>query len=199
MVTGDQALQLVYLIGVLVLVGSALAARRTGLGSMAKMALAWLAIFAVGFILFSYRGEMSGIVGRLTAEVDPARGLAADGELRLRARQDGHFWVRAEVNGETVTFLVDSGASVIGLSAGTARSIGLDVDGLRYDAVVQTANGPMQVARVRLDEVKVGPIIRRDLTAFVAPAIGDTNVLGMNFLSSLSSWRVEDGWLILRP
>ena len=196
---GDQALQMVYLLGFLLLVSSALAARRTSFGNMAKMALAWVAIFAVGFVVFSYRGEITQIFSRITAEADPARGLEADGELRLRARQDGHFWVRSEVNGRSVTFLVDSGASVIGLSQGTARAIGFDVDKLRYDGVVQTANGPIPVARVRLDELKVGPIIRRDLTAFIAPAMGDTNVLGMNFLSSLSGWRVEDSWLVLRP
>ena len=109
------------------------------------------------------------------------------------------MWARAEVNGKPVTFLVDSGASVIGLSTDTARGIGIDVDKLRYDGVVQTANGSMPVARVRLDRVQVGPIVRDNLTAFVAPGIGDTNVLGMNFLNSLSAWRVEDGWLILKP
>lgn len=199
MVSSDQALQMVYLLGFLVLVGSALVAGRASLGSMAKMALVWLVIFVIGFVIFSYRSELTGIFSRLGAEANPAGGLISDGELRLRPRQDGHFWVRVEVNGKPVTFLVDSGASAIGLSTDAARTIGMDIDALRYDGVVQTANGAMRVAPIRLDRIEVGPIVRRDLAGFVAPGIGDTNVLGMNFLNSLSSWRVEDGWLILKP
>jgi len=198
-VSGDDNLSAVYLVGALVLVASGLAVRRTSWGTTAKMAAAWVAIFAIGFAIFAYRDETGRIFSRLKAEADPASGIVDGGEMRLRAREDGHFWVRAAINGTSAEFLIDSGASTIGLSTATARAAGIDVGGFGSGGVVNTANGPVRVARVRLDRIEVGPIVRRDLAAVVAPEFGDTNVIGMNFLSSLSGWRVEDGWLILRP
>jgi aspartyl protease family protein len=197
--TSDDSLSAVYLVGALVLVASGLLVRRASWGTTAKMAAAWVAIFAIGFAIFAYRDETTRIFSRLKAEADPASGVVEGGELRLRAREDGHFWVRARINGASAEFLVDSGASTIGLSTATARAAGIDVTNLNYGGVVNTANGPVRVARVRLDQVDVGPIVRRDLAAVVAPEFGETNVIGMNFLSSLSGWRVEDGWLVLRP
>ena len=50
-----------------------------------------------------------------------------------------------------------------------------------------------------IGELRLGDITARDLAVVVSPAFGDTDVLGMNFLSRLKSWRVEDGVLVLVP
>jgi len=64
---------------------------------------------------------------------------------------------------------------------------------------VNTANGRLLVRAARADRLKLGPIDRAGLAVHVSDGFGDTNVLGMNFLSSLSYWGVEKRWLVLKP
>ena len=66
----------------------------------------------------------------------------------------------------------------------------------RRDQFVRTGNGIIRVATGRADELDVGEIERRDVGLQVADN-DDLNVLGMNFLSSLSRWGVEGRWLVL--
>lgn len=194
---GDRALQLVYAIGVLVLVGSAFAVRRVPLRQSLRMALAWLLIFAALFVVVALREDFRALGARLMEAVAGAPAEAPDGALVIRPRSDGHFWVSAEVNGHGARFLVDSGASVTTLSAATAQSAGLEPSGA-FGALVDTANGPMIVQRGRAASFRVGSIERNNLAVHISPR--DTvNVIGMNFLSTLSSWGVEDGALVLRP
>ena len=64
--------------------------------------------------------------------------------------------------------------------------------------MVQTANGIVVVQRGRADSIEVGPIERRDVAVHISDAFGDMNVIGMNFLSSLTSWSVEGRTLVLK-
>ena len=111
-------------------------------------------------------------------------------------RDDGHFWVSASVNGRQAPFLVDSGASMTTISPDLAAEAKVET-GMRV-AEVETANGDVQMPVATAARFEVGPISRTDFTLHVNSA-GDTNVLGMNFLSSLGSWRVEGNTLVLQP
>jgi aspartyl protease family protein len=194
----DQAVHVLYLIGVLVLVGSAFAVRRIPLGSAAKMFAAWVLIFAAAFVIFTFKDEFAALGDRLLLA---ARGgeveEAAPGETRVRLAPDGHFWVEAELNGETVRFLVDSGATTTSISSETARRVGIEPRA-GFPAMVKTANGTVPVERGRADTLRVGNIERRNVAVHISEAFGDMNVIGMNFLSSLKSWGVEGRILILR-
>jgi aspartyl protease family protein len=195
---GDQALSVIYLLGVLVLVASALMVRRIPLGQGLKMFAGWVLIFLAAFVAFTLKDDFMALGKRVLAE---GRGegqvVAAGKELRIRKSMDGHFWVNGELNGKSVRFLVDSGATVTSISTGTAALAGIEPGG--FPTIVQTANGVVQVRRARAKRLKVGTIERRDLAVHVAEAFGPTNVLGMNFLSSLSAWGVEGQWLVLKP
>lgn len=194
---GDQAVHLIYLLGVFVLVISALVVRRVPIAQGLKMFAGWVLIFAAAFILFTFKDEFLALGDRLLVE---ARGgvveQTADGEIRIRQSPDGHFWVTAEVNGEPIRFLVDSGATTTSLSRDSARRAGIETGGLR--AAVQTANGIVMVDRGRAERLQVGPIERTNVAVHVSDAFGNLNVIGMNFLSTLSAWGVEDRTLILR-
>jgi aspartyl protease family protein len=170
---------------------------RLSAGKAAKFGLAWIAIFGVIFALFSFRGEFGALGARLKSEVTGSAEPLVSGEtLRLRMRDDGHFWVDAKINGAPVRFLVDSGATTTTISASAAAQAGLE-PGMRGD-VVGTANGELFMPRVTAGLVEVGSIRRSDFTVNINPNDG-TSVLGMNFLSSLSSWGVQGNVLVLTP
>ncbi len=194
----DQAVHVLYLIGVLVLVASAFAVRRVKLGTAAKMFAGWVLIFAAAFIVFTFRDEFAALGDRLLLA---ARGgevvESAPGETRVRLAPDGHFWVEAELNGERVRFLIDSGATTTSISRDTAQRVGIEPRG-GFPAMVKTANGTVSVQRGRADSLRVGNIERRGVAVHISEAFGDMNVIGMNFLSSLRSWGVEGRTLILR-
>lgn len=185
----------IFLLVMLVFVASSLIGMRLPIGKAAKMALAWVAIFAVGFALFAFRDDFSAIGKRLRAEATGAP-IVDGGEVRIPQSEDGHYWVSAELNGEQTRFLVDSGASITTVSSKTARAAGLQ-PGLRV-AMVSTANGVVRMRRATAERFQLGPIERTDLSVNINER-DSANVLGMNFLSSLSSWGVEGNYLVLRP
>jgi aspartyl protease family protein len=120
-------------------------------------------------------------------------------EIKIRRRLDGHFTARAEVNGEPVTMIVDTGASTIVLKPEDAAKAGIDVKDLSYSVPVITANGRTQAARVRLKTVAIGPLDRRDVDALVAqPGALTESLLGMSFLSRLRSYEFSGDFLTLR-
>jgi aspartyl protease family protein len=120
-------------------------------------------------------------------------------ETRVRMARDGHFWIPAEVNGTPVRFLVDTGATLTAISAQTADRAAIEPSQLRQTVLLKTANGTTAAQMASLSELRVGNAVARNLDAVIAPGLGETNVLGMNFLSRLRSWRVEDQTLILVP
>lgn len=182
---------------VLVMAGST-ALRGQGLRRTLKMFAGWVLIFAVLLIVAAYREDAKRIFNRVAAEIDPARAVETGEELRIRSSVDGHFWIRAEVNGQPVRFLIDTGASDVVLSAQTAQRVGIDVEQLSFDRIAMTANGPVRSAIVRLGTLRIGSVVRDRLTASVTQGPLEVNLLGMSFLRTLSGWRVEGNVLILQ-
>ena len=189
----EEAPRALYLALMLMLVASSLVGMRLPLGKVVKMALAWVAIFGVAFILFAFRGDFGTLGQRLRAEATGAPIVSGE-EVRIPIAEDGHFWVEAAVNGEAVRFLVDSGASITTVSTETADRAGLEPD-MRV-ALVDTANGRVRMRATTADTIAVGPIVRTGLTMNINER-DSANVLGMNFLSSLAGWRVDGNYLVL--
>ena len=185
---------LTYLLIALVFVASSLIGMRMKIGQALKIMLAWVAIFAIGFIIFSYRSEFSSIGQRLRAEATGTP-IAEGGVVRIPISEDGHFWAWAKVNGRDVRFMVDSGASVTTVSRDIAEAVGISVGTERIE--MSTANGRAWAIRGRADSVEVGSI-RREQFPVVISENTDTNLLGMNFLASLDGWGVEGNYLVLR-
>lgn len=117
----------------------------------------------------------------------------------LKASQGGHYIVSADINGTSVTVLVDTGATQVALSYEDAADIGLRPGSLDYDVPVSTANGIAQAARVKIDQISIDGIEVEDVDGLVLPegALRGT-LLGMSFLSRLDSFKIEDGVLILK-
>ena len=187
--TGDRG-ALVTMVGfaLLVLMGLLPRLRSIGVSKSMKMTLSWVAIFGVLLLLVQQWPT-------LRAAIDPASPVVSASEMRVNARADGHFYVRARINGTSALFLVDTGASDVVLTRATAERVGLS--DLRFDGVASTANGMVRTASVRLDELDVGGIALRDFPASVNAGELDANLLGMRFLNALPGWKVEGETLIL--
>ncbi len=112
---------------------------------------------------------------------------------------DGHFWARVNFGGVSRRMLIDSGATVTALSQDTAVAAGLNVRDALFPMLLRTANGTVRAQTAAVDELRLGNVVARDVPVVVSPAFGNTDVLGMNFLSRLKSWRVEGKTLVLVP
>jgi aspartyl protease family protein len=198
MTDGDTS-RLIYALIVLVIVASGLFARRLPLGQTVKYVLAWVGIFAIGFVLFSFRGEAGRVWQRLSADFRPNDPQVQDGTVRITRGEDGHFHVNADVNGHEVRFLIDSGATTTAMTASAATSAGVETAVNDFPVMIDTANGSTEAKRARIKSFSVGPINRADFPVLVSDSFGDTNMLGMNFLDTLKGWRVEGETMILNP
>ena len=194
--TNDLMLGGVYILMAVMLVIGSLMHRREPAAKMITMALAWIAIFGAGFVLFTFRDNFGWVAQRLKAEA-VGTPVVEGRETRVPMAIDGHFWVEGRVNGQKVKFLVDSGATMTTIDRETAARAGVAVSP-RPDQFVRTGNGIIRVSSARADELEIGGITRRNVGLQVADN-DDLNVLGMNFLSSLQSWGVQGRWLVLVP
>ncbi|HEY0164030.1 MAG TPA: TIGR02281 family clan AA aspartic protease, partial [Sphingomicrobium sp.] len=190
----DDGPYLVWAVIAAVFVASSLIGMRMPVGKVVKMALAWVAIFAVGFLLFSFRSEFSSVGQRLRAEATGTP-IETGGVVRIPVGEDGHYWAWAKLNGKDVRFMVDSGASVTTVSRPTAIAAGMPIGAER--TMVSTANGRAWMVKGRADSLAVGSIRRTQFPVDINEG-DDTYLLGMNFLTSLSGWGVGGSYLVLR-
>ena len=178
---------------------SSLAARRLPLGYVAKAAFAWIAIFAALFAIFSFRFEFKAVWERVKADISGTAGQSVNGnEISIRRQDDGHYWLQLGVNGKPVRFMIDSGATTTAVNANTARETGIQVDSNGYPVFLNTANGSVAAQRGIIQSLKIGTHEIGQHNVVVSESFGDTNVLGMNFLDSMQSWKVEGNVMTLK-
>ncbi len=182
----------------------------------------WLAAVASIFFSIYYFEEIRGWAGRLGSELarssvqtpqDDALDatsprlehrfeLAAQTEedeyggtgrvVYLRADRNNQFYARAYINGRPIEVLVDTGASHVSLRYEDARRLGLYVDKRDFTHWARTANGRARIAPIRIDRIRLGDIVVRDVEGFVGePGKKFVSLLGMSFLRRLKSVRIE--------
>lgn len=198
---GDAQPYIAHHVILLVVLASALmAGRDTGAGMMLRHAAIWVAIGAVAVLGYSYRSDFKNMGNRIIGELRPDMALTTgDGDVAIRRSSDGHFRLTATVDGKSVRFLVDTGASLVALSPADARAIGFDTDRLQYGLRIQTANGTAWSASVSLAEISVGTIRARNVRAAVSQSGLSESLLGLAFLNRLSGYEVRGDTMILKP
>lgn len=116
-------------------------------------------------------------------------------EIVLERNRQGHYLFNGEINGQTVTFLVDTGATTTSIPAHLSTRLDLS-KGQRF--AVQTANGTSYAFATRLDSLKLGDMDFQNVRASLNPGLrGDEILLGMNVLKQLEIIQ-RDNLLILR-
>jgi aspartyl protease family protein len=203
----------IWIILVLLMVASSLMARRVPLARLMAWAMGWAVLFFGIYIIFSMiepqiatwqqsrrGGDIVAIkASGANANPQPIQNAPSGIGVTIPMQQDGHYWVDAVVNGQNVHFLIDSGASVTALSQGTADRLDLMPDPMDRTVTMQTANGDVTARRSTISVMQIGTIQASDLPVVVSASFGQVNVLGMNFLNKLKSWRVEGGRMVLEP
>ncbi len=164
-----------------------------------KTSTCWLGIVLVLISGYSYQYEISMVYKRILGNIIPS--LAQnnhDGTITLYVGQDGHFMANAKVNGATVQFLVDTGASFVLLTPADASRAGFDINRLTYSSAVQTANGTTSTALITISQIQIGNILIKNVLGGVSREGDlDTSLLGMSFLTKLSNYNVSHGMLTM--
>ncbi len=183
----------------LILPISALIARRVPLLRVVTMLATWAALIVLLLFVVAQRGRFDPYLARVASVLKLNDQQVVGDEVRIRMSEDGHFWARVKLAGIERRMLIDSGATITALSTGTAAAAGLEVKRPMFPLLVQTANGQISADAATVAELTIGNVVARDVPVVVSSAFGDTDVLGMNFLSRLKSWRVEGRTLVLTP
>jgi aspartyl protease family protein len=188
----DNLMRLVYLsvLGTAVVFWF-LAQNRQSLNKTLQQVMAWVFIF-VGVV------AVVGLWEDIRTTVAPAPQMTVTGEsIEVPRSADGHYYLPVQVNGEPITFLVDTGASQIVLSDKDARRAGIDPNQLNYFGRALTANGEVRTAPVRLDTLTVGPITDQNVSAWINEGELHQSLLGMDYLHRFSNIQFTDGRMIL--
>ncbi|MBO9412751.1 MULTISPECIES: TIGR02281 family clan AA aspartic protease [unclassified Ruegeria] len=189
---GDSFARLAYLS----LLGAAVVAwffsqNRQSLNKTLQQAMAWVFIF-IGVI------AVVGLWEDIRSTVGPSPQMTVTGEvIEVPRAYDGHYYLPVEVNGQSITFLVDTGASQIVLAQRDAERLGIDPDQLNYIGRAATANGEVRTAPVRLDTLTLGPVTDRNVSAWVNEGELFQSLLGMDYLHLFSNIQFADGRMIL--
>lgn len=162
------------------------------------LASAWLALaLAPGGIVDRFldrqRSEAAG-----AARAAALQAVPVPNESVFRRARDGHFYVEAQINGASVRFLVDTGATYVSLSPEDARAAGVRVFDSDYTLRTMTANGVSRVAPVTLRQVELDQLRLFDVRAVVMERPMPVSLLGMSFLSRLQGYETRNDELVLR-
>jgi aspartyl protease family protein len=154
-----------------------------------------------GVKLLSLQGELATVESggrRVALRMDTPVSIGGSGggnaggtRIVLPVSSGGHFMTQGAVNGRSVNFMLDTGATTVAMSAADAQRIGLDYS-KGQPIRVSTANGVAPGYRVQLDSVRVGDVEIHDVEAIVSQQPMPYVLLGNSFISRFSMRRDAD-------
>jgi aspartyl protease family protein len=185
---GDVFARVLYLVLLLVFIGGSLfTMNRETMNKSLQQAVIWALLIggvAAGYALWNDISQTQSA-------------NAATNEITLRREGDGHFYATLLINGETVDFVVDTGATDMVLTQDTAERVGFPAENLRFLGRAQTANGTVRTASVTLGTVRFEGIVDTGVSASVNEGDLFENLLGMSYLSRFSDITIRGDQLIL--
>jgi len=145
--------------------------------------------------------RVSGTSPPLRGTIAASQGLppSTHKTIVLNANNYGHFHAVAEINGQQVEFMTDTGATYVALSYETAQKLGLAPQNMRFSGRSTTANGVARVASTEIDAIRIGDITVKGVQAVVAePGRMTQNLLGMSFIKQLSGFELNGSTLTMK-
>ena len=197
--TDDFASLAVKIVFLVFLGGAVLMFFRENFMQAMQAAVFWVVVGLLLVVAYTYRFELKDVSERVLAELVPGRAASRGARTIEIARSARDFSLSTQVNGASVSMILDTGASSVVLTQEAAKAAGLPLEVLSYNVTVDTANGRTRAAAVTLDRIGVGGIVERSVPALIAqPGQLRTSLLGMSFLNRLESWEVRGDKLIMR-
>lgn len=185
--------RLIYLsVLVVAILGSVLISRRGAYGKMFRQAGVWLLIF-MGLVAIVASWQDIRQSGQTTSFQQ-----SQDGAIIIPKEIDGHFHLTVTINDRPIEFLVDTGASDIVLTRKDAARVGFDPNRLDYWGMANTANGTVRLATIRLETVRLGEFIDKNIRASVNKAPMEKSLLGMRYLSKFRAIEISNDQMILK-
>jgi aspartyl protease family protein len=141
--------------------------------------------------------EVGGARRVVTLGAGPVRVTGGGGggggkEIVLTAGSGGHFQTTGQINGKAVQFMVDTGASMVGISQVEADRLGLDYKSSPRRGFAETANGRVPAYAITLTSVRVGDVEVANVDAMIVPATMPYVLLGNSFLTRFQMKREND-------
>lgn len=203
-IANDDFGRMVVALPILLMISAGIVLARGQLGRNLRHIAIWLLIALALVTGYLYRGDFRSVGERLLAGLMPGRAVTVttqDGttEVVLHKTLGGHFETSVGIGPVTVPVLIDTGASSVALRYEDAMRIGIDPGDLSFTRTVLTANGRASAAPIRIPEIRLGAIVRTDVEGVVLEeGLLDQSLLGMSFLSTLSSMQMQTDELRLR-
>lgn len=146
-------------------------------------ALVWIVLFGVAYVV-------------IDAQLQPkvAR-VESGGDMVIPRSRDGHFYVAGKINGQSVTFLVDTGASAVSINSALAGRLGLPRG---RPVAIGTAGGMAQGEEILGQVVSLGGITVRDVRLVVLAGMPGEALLGQNVLRHLEILQTADRMILRR-
>ncbi|WP_447582140.1 retropepsin-like aspartic protease family protein [Anaplasma marginale] len=164
----------------------------------AKYIAFWVGLISV--IAFLYDGVYKppfGGFGSTAAAISDVP-IIKDGGVAFRKSKDGHFYILAAINGENITFLVDTGATDVVLSEKDAQKIGAHMRPVQQSKTYHTANGAIKATYFQIPEIRIGTLVARNVGASISTSELRTSLLGMSFLKHFH-FTMRNDELLLSP
>jgi len=156
--------------------------------------MTWLAALALLGVLWLF------FAGQVDDQTNPNRNLVVapgTGELVLKRNRMGHYLAPGTINGQPVTFLLDTGATQVSIPAHLGPVLGLQPG---TPAQVLTANGTVTVRMTVIDELALGPFLARSVRSHLNPGMRDDQILlGMSVLKQLEFIQRGDTLILRKP
>ncbi|NSX55300.1 retropepsin-like aspartic protease family protein [Parasulfitobacter algicola] len=189
--TGDDTARLIYLVLLgAVIGGSFLMQSRGQMSKTAQQAAIWGLIF-IGVI------AAVGLWDDISNDVSPRQSLTQDGTILVPQSSDGHYYLTLRLNDVPVDFVVDTGATDMVLTQADAERIGIDTENLSYFGRARTANGLVETAQIRVDQVQLENISDQSVSTSVNRGDMDMSLLGMTYLNRFNTLSFSNGQLTL--
>ena len=119
-------------------------------------------------------------------------------EVTLDREPDGHFYAEVEVNGQTVNFLVDTGATAVALTAEDAEALGLYWDEDNLQKVGRGVSGDVYGKLVTIDNMQLGSLSASNIRAAIIPHGLDRSLLGQAFLKKVDNVNISGDQMVLK-
>lgn len=162
----------------------------------AKNLVIWMVIIVVtAMFIDSHRDKLNNSFFS-TFLPHKARIQNSGGGIEFTKSYDGHFYIQAQVNDKSITFLLDTGASDIVLSQKDALYAGINLHNIQDFKIYDTAKGQVKAGVVHIPQIKIGNFLVNDVQASVNTHSMSHSLLGMSFLRYFH-FTIRDNKLLL--